>query len=276
MSLFHIIFGILILGISLLLLKRLISSLGLWQEKSRFSRIARNKEGINHIGTNRGVFDFKNSDKWLIERRLMVENQLKLRGIKNETVLKSMLTVPRHCFVPANMQKYAYLDGPLPIGEGQTISQPYIVALMAELLEPSPGNKVLEIGTGSGYAAAVLAQIVSKVYTIERHASLAAKAQEVFKALDYRNIITRVGDGTKGWPEEAPFDGILVSAGAPGVPESLCNQLKPGGRLVTPAGDRQCQELLLVRRNEDGSFSEEKLGEVVFVPLIGEEGWHQE
>ena len=222
------------------------------------------------------MFDFNSSDKWLRERRLMVENQLKLRGIKNEAVLQSMLAVPRHCFVPANLQKYTYLDGPLPIGEGQTISQPYIVALMAELLEPSPGDRVLEIGTGSGYAAAVLAQMVAMVYTIERHASLAAKAQEVFQALNYGNIITRVGDGTKGWPEEAPFDGILVSAGAPAVPKSLCNQLKPGGRLVIPAGERQCQELVLVRRGEDGGFSEEKMGEVVFVPLIGEEGWYWE
>lgn len=223
-----------------------------------------------------GVFDFDSSDQRFRERRLMVENQLKLRGIRNEAVLESMLAVPRHCFVTDDLQKYAYLDGPLPIGEGQTISQPYIVALMAEILEPSPGDRVLEIGTGSGYAAAVLAQMVAKVYTIERHARLAARAQEVFRTLNYGNIITRVGDGTKGWPEEAPFEGIIVSAGAPAVPRTLRNQLKPGGRLVIPAGDRHSQELILVRRGEDGGFTEQKMGEVVFVPLIGEEGWYRE
>lgn len=214
-----------------------------------------------------------NPDSRAKARRHMVKNQLVPRGIRSEAVLQSMLAVPRHCFVPAELQDYAYHDGPLPIGEGQTISQPYIVALMAEALEPSPGDRVLEIGTGSGYAAAVLAQLVSMVYTIERHASLAVKARFLFQSLKYENIIARVGDGTKGWPEEAPFEGIIVSAGAPVIPKSLYSQLKPGGRLVIPTGDRQSQELIRVRRCKDGDFSEEKLGEVLFVPLVGEEGW---
>ncbi|MDD4169379.1 MAG: protein-L-isoaspartate(D-aspartate) O-methyltransferase, partial [Desulfotomaculaceae bacterium] len=151
------------------------------------------------------------------ERKQMVEEQLIPRGIKNRNVLQSMMTVPRHCFVPKQYQAFAYDDCPLPISAGQTISQPYIVALMAEALEPVNMDKILEIGTGSGYAAAVLSRIVAMVYTIERHELLGKEAQERIKALKYDNIQIRIGDGTKGWPENSPFDGIIVSAGAPAI-----------------------------------------------------------
>ncbi len=213
------------------------------------------------------------SDNRAAERKQMVEKQLVPRGIKNEAVLKSMLRVPRHLFVPDRVQAFAYHDGPLHIGEGQTISQPYIVALMLELLAPAPADRVLEIGTGSGYAAAVLSRLTAMVYTIERLANLADKARARFRALKYDNIEVRVGDGTRGWPGEAPFDGIIVSAGAPVIPRTLREQMKPGGRLVIPVGDKNHQELLLVRRKPDGGFTEEISEVVCFVPLIGQEGW---
>ncbi|OPY57953.1 MAG: Protein-L-isoaspartate O-methyltransferase [Pelotomaculum sp. PtaU1.Bin035] len=208
------------------------------------------------------------------ERRRMVEDQLISNGITNKAVIQSMLTVPRHCFVSTRLQAYAYYDCPLLIGEGQTISQPYIVALMADALETTSADRVLEIGTGSGYAAAVLSRLASMVYTVERHESLASEARSRFQALKYANIRVHTGDGTKGWPEEAPFDGIVVAAGAPEVPKSLGDQLKPGGRLVIPVGERGSQELLRVRKKADNSFTREYLGAVRFVPLIGEEGWN--
>lgn len=207
------------------------------------------------------------------ERKQMVEGQLMPRGITNKSVLQSMLTVPRHFFVSEQLQGYAYHDCPLPIGEGQTISQPYIVALMAEALNPQKEDIVLEIGTGSGYAAAVLSRIVAKVYTIERHDLLVKDAQARFQILKYGNIVTRTGDGSKGWPEEAPFDGIMVTAGAPLVPESLGNQLKTGGFLVVPVGKRSYQELLRLEKKADGTLTRTSLGTVRFVPLVGEEGW---
>jgi len=207
------------------------------------------------------------------ERRRMVEEQLIPYGISNEAVLQSMLAVPRHLFVSEQLQAYAYHDCPLPIGEGQTISQPYIVALMAEALKPEPEDIALEIGTGSGYAAAILSRIVSKVYTIERHEALAKQAQSRFQILKYDNIVVRIGDGSKGWTEKAPFDGIMVAAGAPVIPESLGNQLKAGGRLVVPVGKRNYQELVRLEKRSDGSFERENLGAVRFVPLVGEEGW---
>ncbi|BAF60859.1 MAG: protein-L-isoaspartate(D-aspartate) O-methyltransferase [Pelotomaculum sp.] len=218
----------------------------------------------------------KDDDNRAGERRRMVYEQLISRGIENDDVIQSMLEVPRHRFVPKHLQEYAYQDGPLAIGEGQTISQPYIVALMIEALEPAPSDRVLEVGTGSGYAAAVLSRIVSVVYTIERFDSLARGARSLFQSLKYDNIYVRTGDGTKGWPEAAPFDGIIVSAGAPAVPQTLCGQLKPGGRLVAPVGDKRWQELLVVRRALDGGYNVKKLGTVFFVPLVGEEGWHDE
>ncbi|OPX84246.1 MAG: Protein-L-isoaspartate O-methyltransferase [Pelotomaculum sp. PtaB.Bin104] len=195
------------------------------------------------------------------ERERMVKEQLIPRGITNQAVLESMLTVPRHCFVSKQFQAAAYDDCPLPIIAGQTISQPYIVALMAEALKPAKTAKILEIGTGSGYAAAVLSRVATTVYTIERHEVLASDAQTRIKALKYDNIHLRTGDGTKGWPEEAPFDGILVSAGAPTIPQSLVDQLKPGGRIVIPVGDKITQELLILHKNADGKTTMENIGE---------------
>ena len=207
------------------------------------------------------------------EREWMVDSQLANRGIKNEAVLASMRTVPRHLFVRPDLAEYAYYDEPLPIAQGQTISQPYIVALMAEALEPAAGDRMLEIGTGSGYSAAVLAQIVSQVYTIERHQELAEQALARFRDLRYYNITVRIADGTRGWPEQSPFNCILVTAGGPAVPQSLKNQLAVGGRLVIPIGIKGEQQLIRICRSSEYQFVEESLGRVRFVPLVGEEGW---
>lgn len=212
-------------------------------------------------------------DNRISEREAMVEEQLVFRGLRNEAVLKSMLAVPRHLFVPEHLSDYAYCDGPLSIGDKQTISQPYIVACMIEALDPGKEDVVLEIGTGSGYAAAVLSRLVSKVYTIERLDSLAKRTDILLKKLKYENIEVITGDGTKGLPGKAPFDGIIVSAGAPVIPKSLIEQLKTGGRLVIPLGTRNIQELLLVQKDMHGNIQERNLGAVRFVPLIGDEGW---
>ena len=206
-------------------------------------------------------------------RKEMVETQLIPRGIKNEKVLKAMLKIPRHLFVPENQREYAYEDGPLPIGHGQTISQPYMVAKMTELLEPDENKRVLEIGTGCGYQTAVLAEICKEVYTIERIPELMEMAKENLKKLGYNNVYFKVGDGTLGWPEYAPYDGIIVTAGAPKIPESLKEQLKEdGGILVIPVGDRFTQSLMKVTR-KGNYFDIENLFFCAFVPLIGEEGW---
>ena len=206
-------------------------------------------------------------------RKEMVETQLIPRGIKNEKVLKAMLKIPRHLFVPENQREYAYEDGPLPIGHGQTISQPYMVAKMTELLEPDENKRVLEIGTGCGYQTAVLAEICKEVYTIERIPELMEMAKENLKKLGYNNVYFKVGDGTLGWPEYAPYDGIIVTAGAPKIPESLKQQLsKDGGILVIPVGDRFTQSLMKVTR-KGNYFDIENLFFCAFVPLIGEEGW---
>jgi protein-L-isoaspartate(D-aspartate) O-methyltransferase len=210
------------------------------------------------------------------QRDWMVDRQIAARGVSDEAVLRAFREVPRERFVPAGWQHRAYDDLPLPIGEGQTISQPYIVALMAELAELRRNDRVLEVGTGSGYAVAVLSRIVERVYTIERHASLAAEAEQRFDELGYDNIEVAVGDGTLGWPEHAPYDAILVAAGSPGrVPPPLLDQLAPGGRLVIPRGATQSgQDLVRIRRSADGaSFDEEHLGAVRFVPLVGAAGW---
>ncbi|MHB8126073.1 MAG: protein-L-isoaspartate(D-aspartate) O-methyltransferase [Desulfitobacteriaceae bacterium] len=216
-----------------------------------------------------------NDDQRLAERVRMVENQLVEKGIQDEAVLESMRLVPRHRFVLEDMEQFAYESKPLPITHGQTISQPYIVALMAQALELKKDDKVLEIGTGSGYSAAVLSRIINKVYTIERHAELALKAEACFRDLDYLNIEIKVGDGTKGWPERSPFNAILVTAGGPEIPASLTAQLAPGGRLVIPVGLRKKQELIRIRCKEYGEYSRENLGQVCFVPLIGKEGWSE-
>ncbi len=203
----------------------------------------------------------------------MVKEQLVFRGIWNEAVRNSMLAVPRHLFVPEALRDYAYCDGPLSIGDGQTISQPYIVAYMIEALAPGKDDVVLEIGTGSGYAAAVLSRLVAMVYTIERLSSQAKRADDLLKKLNYKNIEVITGDGTRGLPDKAPFDGILVSAGAPVMPKSLLEQLKIGGRLVIPVGTRNSQELLLISKDKHGDIKKRNLGAVRFVPLIGDEGW---
>ena len=207
-------------------------------------------------------------------RERMVDIQLARRGIDDQHVLEAMRRVPREAFVESGFEEFAYEDSPLPIGEGQTISQPYIVALMMEAAEVKPGENVLEVGAGSGYAAAVLSQIAGRVHAIERHATLGEAARRRFAQLGYGNIDLRVGDGTKGWPEAAPFDAILVSAGGPSAPRALKDQLDIGGRLVIPVGKEAGEQRLLKITRESGTvFTEEDLGGVMFVPLIGEQGW---
>jgi protein-L-isoaspartate(D-aspartate) O-methyltransferase len=207
------------------------------------------------------------------QRERMVREQIEGRGLDDKRLLEAMRSVPRHEFVPEGSRGRAYRDGPLPIGEGQTISQPYIVALMTDELALEPTDKVLEIGTGSGYGAAVLAAMAGKVYTVERHADLADDAEDRFERLGYNNIEVVIGDGTRGLPSEAPFDGIVATAAGPEVPESLADQLADGGRLVMPVGTKHGgQRLVRVTRTASG-VDEHDLGMVRFVPLIGEEGW---
>jgi protein-L-isoaspartate(D-aspartate) O-methyltransferase len=210
-------------------------------------------------------------------REEMVRRQIAARGVRDRRVLEAMRTVPREVFVPERLAEFAYDDSPLPIGEEQTISQPYIVALMAEALELGPREKVLEIGAGSGYAAAVLSRIAREVWTIERHEPLARQAQRRMERLGYANVHVLHGDGTLGWPEHAPYDGIVVAAGGPEVPRALLDQLAAGGRLVIPIGpDPRTQSLVRVRHRADGAYAHEDLGAVRFVPLIGAQGWREE
>jgi protein-L-isoaspartate(D-aspartate) O-methyltransferase len=205
-------------------------------------------------------------------RQAMIEGQLADRGIRDPRVLNAMLTVPRHLFVPQTERIYAYQDRPLPIGQNQTISQPYIVALMTELLLLQEGDKVLEIGTGSGYQAAVLGQLAGEVHTIERHADLAALAESLLREIGADNVQVHIGDGSLGWPQSAPYDAILATASAPSAPQPLLEQLAVGGRLVLPVGGVRQQTLQRWVRNEDG-FDHEDVTPVAFVPLIGEYGW---
>ena len=211
-------------------------------------------------------------DRFAAERERMVDKQLEARGIADREVLKAFRTVPREAFVPAEYAASAYHDGPLPIGEGQTISQPYVVALMAEASKLLPTSRVLEVGAGSGYAAAILSRIAREVVTIERHASLAKRAGETLEKLGYRNVIVVEGDGSRGFPERAPYDAILVAAGAPAPPVSLKEQLADGGRLIVPVSADSHQDLKVITRRGD-TFEETSLGGVRFVPLLGEEGW---
>jgi len=205
----------------------------------------------------------------------MVQRQIAGRGVKSEKVLDAMRKVPRERFLPAGQGVWAYDDNPLPIGDGQTISQPYVVAYMTEALALRGGEKVLEIGTGSGYAAAVLAEIAAEVYTIERIEGLATMASRVLDELGYANVHARHGDGTLGWPEQAPFDGIVVTAAGPEAPGTLKKQLKIGGRLVMPVGkSKWSQQVVRITRVAETEFETEDLLPVRFVPLIGEEGWH--
>lgn len=210
----------------------------------------------------------------LNERRAMVDDQLIGRGISDERVLRAMAAVPREVFVPEELADSAYEDGPLPIGEGQTISQPYIVALMIEALQLKGGERVLEIGAGSGYAAAVLARIAGEVVAVERIEALAQLARTNLDRAGCTNVEVHFGDGTMGWMARAPYDAILVSAGAPAVPETLKQQLAVGGRMAVPAGKRHtAQRLYRVLRKSAAEFDTEDLGAVHFVPLIGESGW---
>ena len=201
-------------------------------------------------------------------RKAMVKTQIETRGVKNKLVLDAMRAVPRHRFVPAGMVQRAYSDGPLPIGEGQTISQPYIVALMTELLGLKGGEKILEIGTGSGYQAAVLAEIVEHVYTIEIICSLAETAEKRLKKMEYDNITVRCGDGYQGWDEHAPFDGVIVTAAPDHIPQPLVDQLKVGAKLVIPVGD-VFQELMVITKTETGIQKMNAIP-VRFVPMTGE------
>lgn len=215
-------------------------------------------------------------DPFAAEREAMVETQLRRRGIHDDRVLAAMAKVPRHLFVPEGLQDRAYWDGPLPIGSGQTISQPYVVALTCELLEIGPGDSVLDIGAGSGYAAAVLAELATHVISIERLPEIAQQARDNLKTAGYSNVEVLCADGTLGCPEKAPFDAIAVAAGAPAVPDSLKKQLKVGGRLVIPVGpSRRMQDLVRVRRISETEFRTDDLGGVAYVPLVGAEGWSE-
>ncbi len=205
----------------------------------------------------------------------MVRDQIERRGIKHKGVLAAMLKIPRHQFVPMEYQSEAYADHPLPIGFGQTISQPYIVALMTELLHPNPQDCVLEIGTGSGYQAAILSQLVAQVHTIDRHAELVKQAQSVTEKLGLTNIQFHNGDGSLGLPEHAPYDAILITAAAPRIPQPVLSQLKVGGRLILPVGARSHQTLERWVRTSEDSFEHNLDIPVSFVPLLGEFGWSE-
>ena len=209
-------------------------------------------------------------------RDLMVDRQIRRRGLTNNDVLAAMRAVPREAFVPDTLRQFAYEDSPLPIEAGQSISQPFVVAMMIDLAEISRGGTVLEIGAGSGYAAAVAGRIAEKVHAIERHAELAAQARERMEALGYGNVEIHVGDGTRGLPEHAPFDAVIVSAGSPAIPQTLKEQLEIGGVLVMPVGDRHRQQLVRVRRLGANHYDEEGMGFVAFVPMVGEQGWPEE
>ena len=214
-------------------------------------------------------------DRYKKQRTRMVEGQIKVRGITDARVLKVMENVPRHLFVDEGLIDQAYNDNPLPIGERQTISQPYIVALMTQALELKGKERVLEIGTGSGYQAAILAQLADRVFSIERIAALASRARKILDQLHYYNVAIRVGDGSYGWKEEAPFDSIITTAAAPAVPKHLIEQLVVGGRLIVPVGGRDVQTLYKLTRLSENTndIKKEDLGGCRFVSLIGESGW---
>jgi len=217
-------------------------------------------------------------DRYAKQRKKMVDSQIRSRGVGDERVLRAMENIPRHLFVDEGLVDQAYSDSPLPIGEKQTISQPYIVAIMTEALELKGSEKVLELGTGSGYQAAILAELADRVFTIERIAPLAQKARKLLESLNYYNVVIRVGDGTYGWREESPFDAILVTAGSPTIPRTLVEQLAIGGRLVIPVGGRYSQSLIKLTRLSENpdDVKKEDLGGCRFVDLIGEYGWKME
>ena len=210
------------------------------------------------------------------QRKIMVRSQIEVRGIHTKKILDVFLKIKRHLFVPIENRHLAYNDSPLSIGKGQTISQPYIVALMMDLIDIQPEDKILEIGTGSGYQTALLAELASQVYTVERIGILSEQAKQIITEMGYENIFFKIGDGTKGWEKGFPrgdeFDKIIVSAAAPDIPESLLQQLAVGGMLIIPTGNRFYQELLVVEREEKG-YVQKNHGGCAFVPLIGKEGW---
>jgi protein-L-isoaspartate(D-aspartate) O-methyltransferase len=209
-----------------------------------------------------------------LTERLALVHELAVRGIRDPRVLQAICSVPREEFVSPRLADQAYADRPLPIAAGQTISQPYVVAFMCEAIEPEARHRVLEIGTGSGYGAAVLAELVAEVHTIERIPILATSARERLQRLGYRNVQVHVGDGSLGWTDGEPYDAIVVTAGGPNVPAALRDQLKRGGRLVIPVGaTRETQRLVRVTRRNDDTYAEDDLGGVVFVPLIGALAW---
>jgi protein-L-isoaspartate(D-aspartate) O-methyltransferase len=208
------------------------------------------------------------------ERSRMVDEQIAGRGVKDERVLAVMRKIPRHEFLPEGIRGMAYNDSALPIGEGQTMSQPYMVALMTELLELKGMERVLEIGTGSGYQAAVLAELCQKVYTVERIKMIADKARVTLDRLGYKSVAIKIYDGTYGWKEMAPYDAIIVTAGSPDIPAPLVEQLKVGGRMVIPVGDRYGQQLITVVKTSEGITTERSVP-CVFVPLIGNHGWKE-
>jgi protein-L-isoaspartate(D-aspartate) O-methyltransferase len=222
---------------------------------------APNQQAPNQSEVNR-------ADPWADARHDMVAQQIRERGVRQPEVLRAMESVPRHLFIPAEHRDEAYGDAPLPIGWGQTISQPYIVALMTELLDLDSGDKVLEIGTGSGYHAAVLSRVAGEVYTIEIIDELGRQARSTLQDLGYQNVHVRIGDGYKGWPEEAPFDAIILTAAPPKIPQPLVDQLKVGGRMVVPVGSF-VQDLLLLTRTPQG-LEKRTVAPVRFVPMTGE------
>ncbi|MBN1365298.1 MAG: protein-L-isoaspartate(D-aspartate) O-methyltransferase [Syntrophaceae bacterium] len=214
-------------------------------------------------------------DRYKKPRERMVETQIKARDVDNVRVLKAVSVIPRHLFVDKGLIEQAYTDSPLPIDEHQTISQPYIVALMTQALELKGKERVLEIGTGSGYQTAILAYLADRVFSVERFASLAASARKILDKLNFYNVAIRVGDGSYGWKEEAPFDGIIITAAVPDIPQYLLGQLIAGGRMVLPVGDRDVQTLYKLTRSAENpeEIIKEDLGGCRFVSLIGESGW---